>query len=345
MEERNRQITPAALAIAAFGGFALAQLGPRPRRPLSFAGRTILITGGSRGLGLALARRFAAEGARLALVSRTPEELERARHELLASGASVWTFEAELRSREQIDLLVSRVLEAAGGIDVLVNNAGVIQSMPFEQTTIGDFQESLDTHFWAPLHLIRAVLPHLPRGAGRIINVSSIGGRVAVPHLTPYCVGKFALAALSDGLNAELAQDGISVLTATPGLMRTGSHRNVKVRGDHRAEARWFALASATSLTSMAVDRAAAQIIDASRHGRARITPGFQARGAEVFDTLAPETTAAILALVARWLPRSHDDDAGDAHWSRDLELGWVTSLLPSGTAAHMNQPVAEDEV
>ena len=336
----------AAFALIALGGIALVEYARRPRRRFSFHGKTILITGGARGLGLALARRFAAEGARLILVSRTRAELERAGHELLAAGAEVLTFAADLRSRNEIACLAAHVLEVVDHIDVLVNNAGVIQRAPVAHATIEDFQESLDIHFWAPLHLIRATLPHITRGDGRIINISSIGGRIAVPHLVPYCVGKFALAALSDGLHAELAKDGISVLTATPGLIRTGSHRNVKVRGDHLAEARWFALATATSLTSMDVDRAAAEIVEASRRRRARVTPGIQARGAQIVDVLAPETVAGIMALVAHWLPEPDGSAAArEARWSRDLDLGWIASLLSSDAAARMNQPVAKDEM
>jgi NAD(P)-dependent dehydrogenase (short-subunit alcohol dehydrogenase family) len=336
--------TGVAIAVAAVVGAGLLNRARR-RRSASFTSRVVLITGGSRGLGLALARRFASEGARLVLVSRTSSELDRACHELQAMGADVLAFVADLRNSDETDRLMADVLAAAGRLDVLVNNAGVIQSGPIELATIEDFQESLDIHFWAPLRLIRAALPHLPAGEGRIINISSIGGRVAVPHLIPYCVGKFALAALSDGLRSELAGDGISVLTVTPGLMRTGSHRNVKIRGQHKAEARWFALASAFSLTSMNVDRAAAEIIEASRHGRARVTPGIQARSAQVVDVLAPELSAAIATFVARWLPGPGHLRNVSAVWSRDLDLGWVASLFPSGAAARLNQPVAADEV
>jgi NAD(P)-dependent dehydrogenase (short-subunit alcohol dehydrogenase family) len=335
---------------ALFGAVTLAGVrlvnGSLRRGRFRFGGKTVLITGGARGLGLALARRFAAERATLVLVSRTEAELERARHELTARGASVFTVPADVRSPNAIDALIERTLALTGRIDVLVNNAGVIHVGPATHATIEDYQESLDTHFWAPLHLIRAAMPYLPRGAGRIVNISSIGGRIAVPHLLPYCVGKFALSALSDGLHSELAAEGISVLTVTPGLMRTGSHRNVKTRGRHRAEARWFALAGATSLTSMQVDRAAAQIVRAVRQRRARLTVGVQARTAHVLDTLVPGLSAAVMALAARALPASSTHpDAVQSVWSRDLDLGWITSLLPSGAAARMNQPVALDEI
>ncbi len=316
----------------------------RSRPWFSFAGRTVLITGGARGLGFALARRLTDEGAHVVLVSRSPTELDRAVEILNESRGSAVGKTCDIRDIAALTALVNDVVRDAGRLDVVINNAGVIQSMPFARTEIEDFRESLDTHFWAPLHLIKAALPHLTRGEGRIINIGSFGGRVAVPHLLPYCVGKFAEVALSDGLNAELASDGISVLTVTPGLMRTGSHRNVKIRGEHKAEARVFALADATPLTSMAVDRAAKQILEASRRRRARVTPGIQARVAEILNMLTPETTAAVMARTASVLPGPGGGDGQRAVYSRDLDLGWTAALFPTRAAIEMNQPVAADE-
>jgi NAD(P)-dependent dehydrogenase (short-subunit alcohol dehydrogenase family) len=308
-------------------------------------GRVVLITGGARGLGLALARRFAGEGARLVLASRTTDELERARLDWRRGGAHVHTAVCDVRDPVQVAALVQNVVDAHGQLDVVVNNAGVIQVMPFLRATSEDFAESLDTHFWGPLYVIRAALPHLMEQRGSIVNISSFGGRVAVPHLLPYCVGKFALTALSDGLHAELGSAGVHVLTVTPGLMRTGSHRNVRVRGRYTAEATWFGLASASSVTSMDADRAARQIVEALRQRRARVTPGIQARLALTGEMLAPELTASILQLVNRMLPSAIGDDAGDeARWSRQLDLGWAASLMPTRAALAMNQPIAADE-
>jgi NAD(P)-dependent dehydrogenase (short-subunit alcohol dehydrogenase family) len=316
----------------------------RQRRRDSFRGLSILITGGSRGLGLALARRFVSEGAALTIAARDPDELERARLELSARGGMVLAVPCDIRDRDAGAALVETAVAHHGRLDVLVNNAGVIQMSPFALATDEDFAESLAIHFWGPLSAIRAARPHLAASRGRIVNISSIGGRIAVPHLLPYCVGKFALSALSDGLHAELAPDGISVLTVSPGLMRTGSHRNVRIRGRHHAEARWFGLATATSLTSMDVDRAARAIIAACRSRRARLTVGSQARLAEIVDTLAPEIAAAAATAVTRFLPRA-DDASPDPVWSRDLDLGWIASMLPRRAALRMNQPIAADEM
>jgi hypothetical protein len=128
--------------------------------------------------------------------------------------------------------------------------------------------------------------------------------------------------------------------------MRTGSHRNVVVRGRHRAEAQWFALAGATSLTSMNVNRAARRILAACRAGRPRLTPGWQARTLEVLNALAPGAVAAAMATTARLALPAASDDPGAARprVSRNIDLGWLTTLFPSGAAAEYNQPLALGE-
>lgn len=311
-----------------------------------FRGHRVIITGGARGLGLAIARRMSALGARVILVSRSAEELDRAVADIERRGGSAIAHVCDVRDEAAIKRLVSSVVAEIGPIDTIVNCAGIIEMTPFVHATNEDFEESLATHFWGPLYLTRAALPSLIRQRGRIVNISSIGGRVSVPHLMPYCVGKFALCALSDGLRAELAPDGVSVLTVTPGLMRTGSYRNVVVRGQHTAEARWFAIGAATPLTAVDVDYAAERIVAATSRREARLTIGMQARAAEIVSAVAPELAALVAELaVTKLLPKpSTSIDGGQARESRDLDLGWVSSILPTSLAREMNQPIARDE-
>jgi short-subunit dehydrogenase len=319
----------------------LARRGWRRRR-YSFANRTVLITGGSRGLGLAIARRLADEGARLWLVARSPQALDEAAEELRERGAPfVETIAADLRHEAEIDRVVERVLRAGDIVDVLINNAGVIEVGPFEHTRIEDFEDSLRTHFWAPLHLIRKLLPQIPRGGeGRIVNISSVGGRVAVPHLSAYAAGKFALTGLSEALRVELLKSGVRVTTVLPGLMRTGSYVNVKLRGDHADEFRWFAAMAATPVTSMQARRAAAQIVEATREGRATISPGWQSRVAQIVAAVAPNTTARIEALADRAvLPQPHDGpDTDRARLAADVDPGSVKALLSPETRRKYRQ-------
>ncbi|MFP4228851.1 MAG: SDR family NAD(P)-dependent oxidoreductase [Salinivenus sp.] len=297
------------------------------RETPSFDGASVLITGGSRGLGLALARRFAREDARLTLLARDGDELERARAELAATGADVLVYECDVGVPEQVESAVQFVLEKRGRVDVLVNNAGVIQVGPVETMTPADFKEALDVHTWGPLRLMRAVIPHMKaQGEGRIVNISSIGGLVAVPHLLPYVVSKFALTGLSDGMRAELAKDNIQVTTVCPGLMRTGSHVNALFRGKHRQEFTWFALSSGTPLSSTSAPQAARQIVEACRRGASRLIITPQARLLQGLNALAPGLTATVLNTIARLLPSPDGEDDQQRH------PGWAsaTSLAPS---------------
>jgi NAD(P)-dependent dehydrogenase (short-subunit alcohol dehydrogenase family) len=342
-----RQVGSAVVAGALAGAGAAAAIRIAPRgRGDRFTGKTVVITGGARGLGLALGRAFAREGARLVLVSRTAGELERAQRELGRLGAPAEIVLCDVRDGAAVRAAVEAIVAITGAIDVLVNNAGVIQMTPFEHAPDADFEEALRVHFWGALHFIRAVLPGMrQRHDGRIVNISSIGGRVAVPHLLPYSVSKFALAGLSDGLNAELAKDGIAVTTVTPWLMRTGSHRNVMVRGRHRAEAAWFGAGVATPLTSMRAARAARQNVDATRRRRARVSPGWESRTLQVASALAPELVARLLAMVSGTLLPGPDGMSGDSpRLSRSLDLGWMATLLPTRAALAYNQPIAPDE-
>jgi NAD(P)-dependent dehydrogenase (short-subunit alcohol dehydrogenase family) len=311
----------------------------RRRTIYSFRGKVVLITGGARGFGLLMARRLAKEGAILFLVSRTAHQLERAERELRGRGSSVRTWTCDLRDADAVRSTVERVVQEAGRIDVLINNAGIIQATPWEHATLDDYEQSLQVHFWAPLIAMRAAAPHMKRqGGGRIINVSSIGGRVAIPHLSPYGVGKAALLALSDGARAELAKDRIVVTTVTPGLMRTGSHVNVDVRGQHEHEARLFTAMTATPLTAMQGERAARKVLEACRHGRAQITTGWQAKSLERLNALAPEITAVLLAAAAAWvLPGpSPQQAAGAKRRTRDLEV-WPFGPLEASSLARRN--------
>ena len=319
---------------------AAAWLGSRPRYDLR--GRTVLITGGVRGLGLLLAREFGRRGARLAIVSRTPSDITRAEDDLRADGYDVMAECCDVRDPRAVADLVRLTVGRTGRLDVLVNNAGVIQAAPFEEAQLADFQESLDTHFWGPLYLTREALPYLREapGGARILNISSFGGRVGVPLLSAYSSGKFALVGLSETLRAELRRDGILVTTATPGLMRTGSHVKILMRGQHEKEALWFGAGVATPLTSMAGERAARQLVASCVAGRAHATPGLQFRLAEIGQVLAPRFAAALKGLLAgHVLPGPSGTREGQRRRSAaDVGFGWLTPFMPDGAARRNNE-------
>lgn len=275
-----------------------------PTKDLDLRNKTVFITGGSRGLGLVLAREFANEGSRVAICARDEEELQRAKDDLESRGAEVMAIKCDVTNSAEVEHAVQQIEQRFGSIDVLVNNAGIIQVGPLESMTPEDFRRALKTHFWGPLNTILAVLPQMrEKRFGRIINISSVGGKVSVPHLVPYSASKFALVGLSRGLRSELKKDGILVTTVCPGLMRTGSPRNAEFKGRHRAEYAWFSMGDALPFTSIDARRAARQIVKASKTGRAELVISIQAKMVVLLDSLFPELSADIFSAMDRFLP------------------------------------------
>ncbi|NEM99223.1 SDR family NAD(P)-dependent oxidoreductase [Pontibacter burrus] len=269
-----------------------------------FEGKVVLITGGSRGLGLVMARKLAKEGARLVLCSRDETELENARMELAGNGADVLVLKCDVTVQDQVNSMIENVQNEFGPIDVLINNAGVIHAGPVTEMTVQDFEEAINTHYWGPIYTTLAVLPAMKaRKQGRILNISSIGGKISVPHLVPYSASKFALVGLSEGLRAELAQYNIVVTTATPGLMRTGSPRHAILKGQHKKEYTLFKIMDSSPLTSNSAEATAAEILDALRYGDAEVTTTLPAIVAEYLHNLSPGLMTSVFSVVNSMLP------------------------------------------
>jgi NAD(P)-dependent dehydrogenase (short-subunit alcohol dehydrogenase family) len=302
----------------------------RRRPPIQLRDRVAVITGGSRGLGLLMARELAAEGARLAILARDPAELDLARRELTAAGGQrVLALPCDVGEEEEVRWAIDAAAERFGRLDVLINNAGVIQVGPLEHMTVADFEEAMRVHFWGPLYATLAALPHLrQQETARIVNIASIGGRIAIPHLVPYSASKFALVGLSDGLRSELAKEGIYVTTVCPGLMRTGSHVNARFKGKREEEFAWFAMGDSLPVTSMAGRRAARRILKACRYGEPTVTLTVQAKAAAIANTVAPNVVARLLELTARLLPEPSPEDGDEAKPGWQSTSRWVPSLL-----------------
>jgi len=325
MTRIQRSVVGLAAGVAA--GFAGARFA-RGRHAIDFGGRIAIISGGSRGLGLVMARKLAARGARLVLLARDAGELDRARRLLEEEHhAEVLAIRCDVRRRDDVHAAVRQVLETFGTVDVLINNAGVIQVGPLEHMKYEDFENAMATHFWGPLNLMLELIPAMRRrGFGRIVNIGSIGGRIAVPHLAPYSASKFALTGLSDALRAELAPAGIRVTTVSPGLMRTGSPMNASVKGQHEAEYAWFAIADALPGFSISADRAADQILSACAYGDPELTITPQARGAVLLNGLAPAFLARTMMIVSRLLPGPAGPDGDRSQRGRESESKWAPS-------------------
>ncbi len=288
-----------ALAAAALGLGVAGKRFLQRLKAIDLSGKVVLITGGSRGLGLALAEEFTRHGARLVLCARNESELERARRKIVAMGAEVLTIPCDITDREQVQRMVDQAVTHFGQIDVLVNNAGIITVGPMQAQTLKDFEESMAVMFWGSIYPTLAVLPAMvQRQSGHIVNITSIGGKVSVPHLLPYSCAKFAQVGFSEGLHAELAKEGIHVLTVVPGLMRTGSPPNAFFKGQHRIEYALFNLLDTLPFTSISARKAAKQIVHATKRGDAEIILSIQAQLAVRFHGLFPGVTADVLGLV-----------------------------------------------
>ena len=298
----------------------------RSRRAIDMAGRVVVITGGSRGLGLVLARQFAAEGARLCLLARDEAELARAA-EQFPPGLEVMTVRCDIRRRADVRAAVDAILERWSVIDILINNAGVIQVGPLEHMTAEDFENAMATHFWGPLHLMFEIVPAMRRrGFGRIVNITSIGGRIAVPHLAPYCASKFALVGLSDAVRTELDQYGIRVTTVSPGLMRTGSPRKASMKGQHEAEYAWFAISDSLPGLSTSAENAARQILEACRYGDPELTITLPAKLAMMVNHVAPSAVANAMVLANQLLPGPNVDDGEHSRRGAESTSKWAPS-------------------
>ena len=298
--------------------------------------KVVLITGGSRGLGLVLARHICARGGNVALIARDAEELARAKSDLATRRNTVLTIQCDLLDSEQIQAAVRRVIDRFGKIDILINNAGIIEVGPLEHLMREDFERAMRLHFWAPFELISQIVPEMRIwGGGRIVNISSIGGKVAVPHMASYSAGKFALTGFSDAIRAELARDNIHVTTVAPGLMRTGSHVNAKFKGRHDDEFAWFAASAGAPLISMNADRAARKILAACRRGQPSLTLTFAARKIVLGNALFPNLTGYLMKFVNRLLPGTGGEQGNESRAGSEVPRrtpGWMTKLADRAT-------------
>jgi len=296
-----------AVALAAFpGGY-------------SFRNRAVVITGGSRGLGLALAEEFVRAGARVALLARDSDELDQARALLLERvTGEIITLSCDVTQRAELARAFEQVEGVFGEIDILVNNAGAITVGPFETMDRDDFAGVLELQVHSIVNSVQLLLPQLRQSRGRVVNICSIGGKVPVPHMSSYCAAKFALAGLSATLHAELGAQGVTVTTVFPGLMRTGSVIQAVVKGDHEKEFAWFAAGDSVPLVSVSARYAARRILAGIRDGDAEVVFPVTMRLAELARAAFPELFALTLREAARFFPQGSSTERRTGAESRN---------------------------
>ena len=306
------------------------------------SGRTVVITGGARGLGFVLARHCLHYGANVAICARSKEFLSAAEEQLSLDfhDPSLTVSRCDVTNSEEVAKFVADVVERFGGIDLLINNAGVIQVGPWNTMLRKDYEESIATHFWGPYNTIEAAWETLCERRGRVVNIASIGGKLSVPHLLPYSAGKFALVGFSEGQSAELAAEGVSVTTVSPGLMRTGSPRNAWFKGQHRKEYAWFSIGGSLPLLTIGAEEAARRILIAGIRRKTSVVFPWSARIPVIIHGFAPGVTTAVLGWMNRLLPDRGGIERQRVRGSKS-ESAWSPSLL---TALNERAAVTNNE-
>lgn len=350
-KKRMKKVLKLAMVAGGAAAGIMARKALMPPREGKLAGDVVLITGGSRGLGLALARRFARVGCRVAICARDEEELARAKTDLAKRGAQIMALPCDVTKRSEVEQMIREITAHYGRIDILVTNAGQIQVAPLESLVVEDFEDAMNVMFWGTVYPTLSLLPaFLERNTGRIVNITSIGGKVSVPHLLPYVSAKYAATGFSEGLRGELASTGIRVTTIAPGLMRTGSYNAALFKGNQEAEATWFSVSSNIPGLSMDAGRAARQIVRAVERGDAEKVLTIPANLLAKAHGLAPTLTGAALGLAGSiLLPKAGlRSSAANKHsqpgWKLpNLRSPKMRALLFLGrmAARHLNQKLA----
>lgn len=199
---------------------------------------TVLITGASQGIGKATALLFAQKGYDLVLAARDSDRLNSVAQEIIALGREALVVPTDLSDVDQVNNLVEKALAAYGNINVLINNAGICSTGPFENTSLADWQQIINVNLWGYIYTTHALLPQfLAQGAGTIINVGSLGGKVPLPYMTAYCTSKYAVTGFTETLRLELEPKGIQVCGVHPSATNSDFLERALFRGEDEQEA------------------------------------------------------------------------------------------------------------
>jgi short-subunit dehydrogenase len=285
-----------------------------------FEGKVVLITGGSRGLGLCLARAFARRKAKVFICARDRQELEWAREKLAQEKLTIEILTCDVSVREEVVAVLKEVENRARAVDVLVNNAGIIEVGPWKTHGVEGLEEVLNTNFWGAVHATEELLRTMsPETRKWVVNITSIGGVISAPHLLPYTAAKFALVGYSKGLSVEHHPKKVSVTTVIPGLMRTGSFVNAIFKGRHWKEFRWFSISSVLPLLSMNAQTVADRIVKAAERSKPLLIPGLPNKVLVRLSGMVPGLTLRTLRLANRLILPQPPTSQGETETGGDL--------------------------
>lgn len=251
--------------------------------------KVVLVTGASSGIGREVAKEFAHRGARVAITARDIEKLNGIKKEIMQNGGVAEVFQFDLGDTDKIPDLINRVCNHFGdSVSILVNSAGFAVLGLVEDVPIEAYNDNLKVNFFAPLALIKAVVPGMKsKKCGQIINISSGVGKRGLPGVSPYCVSKFALNAITESIRVELSPYGIDVILVSPGLVRTGFNDSTKIYGNLKET---FANGKKSP-----VKKIAGKIVDASANRKREVTLSLRTRIAYHLNYWSPSLVDFIL--------------------------------------------------
>jgi len=257
-------------------------------------GKPSILTGASGGIGRALAAELVNAGVRVVLAARGAEALSQLAGELRAAGGDVMVVPADISKPDERRQLVDRAVAGFGGLDLLINNAGVGSWGHFASSTPEIMRQVMEVNFFAPVELIRLAMPHLTEGSQpAIVNVASMCGRKGMPAWPEYSASKFALVGMSEAMRGEFARFDVDVITVIPGMTNSG-FQNRWLRTDGKADLQFE--------TGMTPDYLAAGIVEAIRANRREVVFGGEARRLLRFNRFFPRLTNWLIARKVRRL-------------------------------------------
>lgn len=260
-------------------------------------GKRVVLTGASSGIGRAVAEVLAAAGAKVALAARSADKLTELEAKLRAGGADAVAVPCDIAVPADRKRLVETAVGRWGGLDTLINNAGVGAWGHFATSSEAINRTVLEVNFFAPVELIRLAVPHLTRGTEPVIvNVTSMTGRRGMPAWPEYSASKAALVGMSEALRGEMARFGIDVVTVVPGLTRSDLSQHL-IRNDGRADIRYD--------RGMPPEYVADRIVRAVRRGTTEVVLGREARLMLLMNKFAPRL---LNRLIARKVARLYDN-------------------------------------
>ncbi len=259
---------------------------------LDLRGARVLLTGASSGIGRALAYRLGQQKARLVLASRGRQRLVQLADELRASGGEAFVAPADVADAAQRARLLEQAVTDLGGLDILINNAGVGALGFFAGADEARLRRIMEVNFFAATELTRVALPHLRQGRNpMIVNVASVLGRRAIPGMVEYCASKFAMVGWAEGLRAELARDGVHVLLVCPGGVETEFDANMI---EKRARLTW------RNRRRMSPDRCARLVVGAMRARKNEVVITASGKLMLLANRVAPRLLDWVLARMAK---------------------------------------------